>query len=108
MGNIIFKPSGTSLPIEKNKSILNIALENDIDLEHYCGGMSACHTCRIFIEKGLEAFNDKNDDERYQLELIGIDNDNARLGCCAMIVNDTDSDVEILIPGNTTINDEDL
>jgi 2Fe-2S ferredoxin len=108
MGKIIFHPYEIALPVQINKSILNIALENNIDIEHYCGGMSACHTCRINIIKGMEAFNEKNEDENYQLEFIGKNDDNARLSCCAIITRVPESDIEILIPGNTTLNNEDL
>ena len=85
-----------------------ILIENNIDIEHYCGGMSACHTCRINIIRGLEAFNEKNEDEKYQLEFIEKNDDNARLSCCAIITSVPESDIEILIPGNTTLNNEDL
>ena len=45
---------GTSEPIqvEKGTSILQVALDNNIDLEHFCGGSCSCSTCRVEVLKG--------------------------------------------------------
>ena len=105
MNKILFLPSGTFIKIEKNKSILDIALENDISIEHYCGGTSSCNTCRILIAKGLQYFNEKSEDEIYQLEKINIFDDYARLACNSKIISDSDCNIEILIPDNGTNNE---
>ena len=36
-------------------SILQLALENDIDLDHSCGGVCACSTCHVIVHSGLES-----------------------------------------------------
>ena len=35
-------------------SILHAALDNDIDLDHFCGGTCSCSTCRVEIISGKE------------------------------------------------------
>lgn len=38
--------------VEAGQSILEVALKNDIDLHHNCGGVCACSTCHLYLEKG--------------------------------------------------------
>lgn len=35
------------------KTLLDIALENDIDIEGACGGELACSTCHVVVEQDL-------------------------------------------------------
>lgn len=35
-----------------DQSILEVALTNDIELHHNCGGVCACSTCHLYVEKG--------------------------------------------------------
>ena len=35
-------------------SLLDIALANDIHLEHNCGGSCACTTCHVIVREGAE------------------------------------------------------
>ena len=51
---------------EPGFSILEIALKNKIDISHNCGGVCACSTCHVYIEKGenfVEELSDKKADE---------------------------------------------
>ncbi|HPI00466.1 MAG TPA: 2Fe-2S iron-sulfur cluster-binding protein, partial [Chitinophagaceae bacterium] len=51
--------------IEPDQSLLEVALNNNIDLHHNCGGVCACSTCHLYIEKGdicLVALTDKEED----------------------------------------------
>src|SRR3954451_15193251 len=55
----------TLTDIEPDQSILEIALLNDIELHHNCGGVCACSTCHVYINKGedyLEELSDKEED----------------------------------------------
>ena len=40
--------------IEPGYTVLEAALLNDIKLNHNCGGVCACSTCHVYIEKGME------------------------------------------------------
>ena len=33
-------------------SMLQLALNNDIDLDHSCGGVCACSTCHVIVRSG--------------------------------------------------------
>ena len=51
--------------VEAGQSLLEVALGNDIELHHNCGGVCACSTCHLYVEKGadfLEELNDKEED----------------------------------------------
>jgi ferredoxin len=45
--------------IFEGESILDVALDNNIHLNHNCGGVCGCSTCHIYVEKG-EPFGPKN------------------------------------------------
>ena len=38
--------------VEAGQTLLEIALKNDIELHHNCGGVCACTTCHLYIERG--------------------------------------------------------
>ena len=56
-------PDGAVLEGEKGESVLNVALKNDIDIEHACEKVCACTTCHVFVIKGLESLSEATDDE---------------------------------------------
>ena len=43
-----------TVSVPHGTSILNAALKNDIDLDHFCGGTCSCSTCRVEILSGTE------------------------------------------------------
>ena len=62
-------------------SILNLALNAGIDMDHSCGGVCACSTCHIIVKQGIESCNEANEDEEDMLDLApGLDL-NSRLAC---------------------------
>ena len=62
-------------------SILNLALDAGIDVDHSCGGVCACSTCHIIVKQGIGSCNEANEDEEDMLDLApGLDL-NSRLAC---------------------------
>ena len=88
-GKIPYGPTG--LP----GSILDIAMGNDIELEHVCGGVCACSTCHVMVKKGLETCNEGTDDEFDQLDEAPATTLQSRLGCQCVPNGTTDVTVEI-------------
>jgi 2Fe-2S ferredoxin len=77
-------------------SILDIALEHGVDLDHACGGVCACSTCHVLVREGLDTCNDTTDDEEDQLdEAYGL-TPQSRLGC--QCVPDGTKDLVVEIP----------
>jgi ferredoxin, 2Fe-2S len=77
-------------------SILDIALGNDIDLEHTCGGVCACATCHVMVKQGRASCNEETDDEMDQLEEAPGLTISSRLSC--QTVPDGSMDVVVEIP----------
>lgn len=76
-------------------NILDVAMANNIDLQHNCGGVCACSTCHVIVRKGMSSLSEQQDDEADQLdEAEGLTLD-SRLGCQAVLTDDADIVVEI-------------
>ncbi len=67
------------------ETILEIALRNEVDLDHACGGVCACSTCHVRIKQGADCLSESSEEEEDQLDEardLGLD---SRLGCQARI-----------------------
>ena len=62
-------------------SILDIALEHGLVLDHACGGVCACSTCHVIVREGLDSCNEATDDELDQLDDARGQELNSRLAC---------------------------
>jgi len=76
-------------------SLLDIALNNGVDLEHSCGGVCACSTCHVIVRQGLETCSEGTDDEYDQLEEAPVTTLQSRLGCQCVPNGTKDIVVEI-------------
>ena len=92
---VTFQPEGKivefefgTMPYEhhgKPMSFLDVAENNDIFLDHACGGVCACTTCHLHVKQGAEGTSAAEDLELDRLETAaGIELD-SRLGCQAVI-----------------------
>ncbi len=78
-------------------SVLDIILStDDIIVEHTCGGVQACSTCHIYVEKGADSCNEMSEVEEDNLEKAPAVNLDSRLACCC--VPDGSDDVVVRIP----------
>ncbi|MCA8941364.1 MAG: 2Fe-2S iron-sulfur cluster binding domain-containing protein [Planctomycetes bacterium] len=66
-------------------SILDVALRNDVDLDHACGAVCACSTCHVKIDTGADALSEASEDEEDQLDTARGVTLASRLGCQARI-----------------------
>lgn len=99
---VTFLPSGKTLEIDPGTSILEAALENDVDLEHNCGGFCACTTCHVVVRRGedcLSEMEDNEDDRLSQAEGLTL---RSRLGCQA-IVEEGDGEITVEIPSSVPV-----
>ena len=86
--------------IEAGQSILEIALINDIELHHNCGGVCACSTCHVYVEKGAEFLEELSDKEEDFIDRAVNPRINSRLGCQCLL-NEGDGEVEVTLPDQT-------
>jgi ferredoxin, 2Fe-2S len=77
---LVFQPGSRACSFTGRPSILEVALANNIDLGHSCGGMGSCTTCRVFVEKGVENLGTRNEVEAEHAQMRGY-KQNERLSC---------------------------
>lgn len=86
--------------IEPDQSILEVALLNNIELHHNCGGVCACSTCHVYIEKGEDYLEELSDKEEDFIDRAINPRLNSRLGCQCVLLDD-DGEVVVTLPDQT-------
>ncbi len=74
---VVFMPGGKTVQFEhgklpykdhgKEQSILDVALNNGVRLDHACGGNCACTTCHVWVKEGTSNLSEMDDDEADRL-----------------------------------------
>ncbi|MFQ5596521.1 MAG: 2Fe-2S iron-sulfur cluster-binding protein [Nitrospiria bacterium] len=77
-----------TIECKTGETILDIALKNDIELEHNCGGSCACTTCHVIVRGGLDHLSDMEEDEEDRLDTAEGLTLTSRLGCQAVVEGD--------------------
>jgi 2Fe-2S ferredoxin len=72
----------------KPESLLDIALNYHVPLEHACGGSCACTTCHVWILQGEGNTIPAEDDELDRLDMAADLKLSSRLGCQCVITGD--------------------
>lgn len=84
-----FDPAG--LPYAdhgKPLSVLDVALNFGIPLEHACGGSCACTTCHVIVRQGDGNLSEMEDDEADKLDEAPGLTLHSRLGCQSVLRGD--------------------
>jgi 2Fe-2S ferredoxin len=87
MFRITFLPVGTSGEAPEGETILEAAERLGVALNHECGGVASCSTCRIQVREAGSALSEIDLDEREVLERERLDAD-YRLACQARVRGD--------------------
>ena len=92
---VTFLPEGRTVQFEhsklpykdhgKEESLLDVALNHGIRLDHACGGNCACTTCHVWVKEGAENLTEMDDDEADRLDMAADLQLNSRLGCQAVV-----------------------
>ncbi|NVI81708.1 ISC system 2Fe-2S type ferredoxin [Janthinobacterium sp. BJB312] len=91
-------PDGAVIEAPAGKSICDILLENDIDIEHACEKSCACTTCHVLVREGIDSLNEATEleedmlDKAWGLEAV------SRLSCQSIVA---DADLVVEIPKYT-------
>jgi 2Fe-2S ferredoxin len=101
---VTFLPANETFEFEKGKlpykghgkpeSLLDVAMNNGLHLEHACGGNCACTTCHVVVKQGAANLSEMDDDELDRVEQAADYQLNSRLGCQAVV----EGDVTVHIP----------
>ncbi len=99
--NITFKfadgqPDETHMAAE-GESVLDVALNNDIQLQHNCGGVCGCSTCHVYVESGMDDLPEISDKEEDFIDRAVDPRLTSRLACQCVVQGN--QDLVITIPG---------
>ncbi len=86
--------------VEPGQSILELALKNDIELHHNCGGVCACTTCHLYVDTGMEYIDEISDKEEDFIDRAVNPRLHSRLGCQSLLLEGS-GDIEITLPDQT-------
>ncbi|MCK4602863.1 MAG: 2Fe-2S iron-sulfur cluster binding domain-containing protein [Phycisphaerae bacterium] len=102
---VTFKPAGVTVEVDpelypygasgRPGSLLDVALTHGVGIEHACGGVGACGTCRVIVEAGMENLSEADDDELDAVDKQPGSSLEARLACQAVVRGD----VTVTVPG---------
>lgn len=106
MGKIIFKFEVKDIPtveaeISEGESILDVALDNDVDLHHNCGAVCGCSTCHVYVEQGEDLFPEMSDREEEYVDRARNPKYNSRLACQCKL--EEDGEIVVVIPDQSVI-----
>jgi 2Fe-2S ferredoxin len=108
MARITFRFEDKNLPIviaqnvSSDTSILEATEDNDVHLNHNCGGVCACSTCHIYVTKGNDDLEEISDREEDFIDRAINPRLESRLACQCIILNE-DADIEVVIPDQKQI-----
>ncbi len=91
--------------VASGQSILEVALDNNIELHHNCGMVCACSTCHLYLEKGDEFVPEISDREEDFIDRARNPRINSRLGC-QCVLEDGSGELMVTIPDQSVIHGE--
>ena len=83
--------------VSSGESILEVALKNNIELHHNCGGVCACSTCHLYLESGENLVEELTDREEDFIDRAVNPRLNSRLGC-QCVLQDGVGTLEVTLP----------
>lgn len=86
--------------VAPGQSILEVALKNDINLHHNCGGVCACSTCHLYVDKGEDLIEELSDREEDFIDRAVNPRLSSRLGCQCVLIADG-GEVAVTLPDQT-------
>ena len=95
-------PSKIIEDAEVGLSILDIAEDNDIHLNHNCGAVCACSTCHIYVNEGGDGLPEISDREEDFIDRAINPTIDSRLACQCVILKEGD-EFEVEIPDQSGI-----
>ncbi len=85
-------------------TILDIAEANDIHINHNCGGVCACSTCHVYIEKGDHCLREITDREEDFIDRAINPRLASRLCCqCELVSECKNAVIEVHVPDQSRI-----
>ena len=86
----------------EGESVLEVAMDHGINIEHACGGVCACSTCHVYIEQGEQFLEEISDKEEDFIDRAISPRLESRLGCQCVIL-DENAVITVTIPDQKNI-----
>lgn len=94
MPRVVFVRAGgerQELDVAVGKTLLEVAWENDIDIEGTCEGALACSTCHVIVDpEFFGRLPEPSEDEDDMLDLAWGLTPTSRLGCQIIVTDELD------------------
>lgn len=81
--------------IAAGEDVLDVVLDNQIELQHNCGGVCGCSTCHIYVNAGMGNIQEISEKEEDFIDRAVRPKITSRLACQCVVL---DGDIEITIP----------
>lgn len=78
-------PDGAVIDAPSGKSLCDVLLDNDIEIEHACEKSCACTTCHVIIREGFASLDDATDAEEDLLDKAWGLESTSRLSCQSLV-----------------------
>jgi len=91
-------PEGAAVEAKPGETILDVALRNDIDIEHACEKSCACTTCHLVVREGFDSLEESDELEDDMLDKAWGLEPESRLSCQAVVASE---DLTVEIPRYT-------
>ncbi|MDE1460508.1 ISC system 2Fe-2S type ferredoxin [Spartinivicinus poritis] len=91
-------PEGAVVEAEPGESICDVALRNDIEIEHACEKSCACTTCHVIVREGYDSLEEADELEDDLLDKAWGLEPESRLSCQALVA---EQDLVVEIPKYT-------
>lgn len=85
MATVRFLDQNKDVEVPVGSSILAAAQSSGVPEGSACGGVCACSTCHVYVEKGAELLSEASEDEEDILDKAFDVRMSSRLGCQAKI-----------------------
>jgi ferredoxin, 2Fe-2S len=82
---------------EEGSTLLELALNNGISLPHDCGGICACTTCHLYVNRGMKYITERQAREQAFIGRVAKAKPQSRLACQSVLL-DGSGDLELIIP----------
>jgi len=86
MPQVTFMPMNKTVEAKDDDTILDVAINEDIPIQHACGGFCSCTTCHVHVKEGGEFLSTMEEEEE---DLITTADEYSqlisRLGCQARV-----------------------
>ena len=90
-----------TVDIFQGETVLEVAEDNDVHLNHNCGGVCACSTCHIYVNQGMDNLREITDKEEDFIDRARNPKLSSRLACQCEL--EEEGDIIVTIPDQKQI-----